>query len=348
MEVRAIFELPVHIWVMCDALDETYPTGYGMLRFNVVMPDGRPPIGGAPPVPGVEFRPEAGEQVVWVKEYGAFIPESLRPATALHRVVVTNVEGPSYDHLSWFTPEHQLAEYINKWFNDVRTWTEVLTGQDLDPNHRVYDAESVGAGLTFIEPPHDGALGFTITTPRVLPLRAQEWANILGLVRDGKEPPLEEVLSRDARAAHRRNANRRAIIDAATALEIALGRHVRGHADQLPETQRRRISERTALGDYISIAEHSGLQLAVPVNRLRRLNKLRNDAAHRGAAPGHGEAGDAVQMMIDFLGVHGRFRRTGEREPDGGELVLGAHENNDIDGAQPGERPDAEGGLSPG
>jgi hypothetical protein len=28
MEVRAIFELPVHIWVMCDALDAAYPTGY--------------------------------------------------------------------------------------------------------------------------------------------------------------------------------------------------------------------------------------------------------------------------------------------------------------------------------
>ncbi|MFF0101857.1 hypothetical protein ACFYO8_21285 [Micromonospora sp. NPDC005257] len=321
MEVRAIFELPVHIWVMRDALDATYPTGYDNLRFNVVMPDDRPPVGGAPPVPGIESRPEVGEQVVWVKEYGAFIPDSLRPATALHRVVVTDVEGPSYDHKSWFTPEHQLAAYINRWFNDVRTWTEVLTGQDLDPNHRVSDAESVGAGLTFIEPPHDGALGFTMTTPRVLPLRAQEWADILGLVRDGKEPPLEEVLSRDARAAFRRDAYRRAIIDAATALEIALGRHVCGHADQLPERQRGRISERTALGGYVSIAEDSGLPLAVPVDRLRWLNSLRNDAAHRGAAPGRSEAGAAVQMMIEFLGVYGRFPRTGGREPDGGELV---------------------------
>ena len=348
MEVRAIFELPVHIWVMCDALDATYPTGYDKLRFNVVMPNDRPPVGGPPPVPGVESRPGlVGEQVVWVQEYGAHIPESLRPATALHRFAVTDVEGPSYDHMSWFTPEYQLAEYINKWFNDVRTWTEIVTGQDLDPNHRVYDAESVGAGLTFIEPPHDHALGLTITTPRVLPLRAQEWADILGFVRDGKEPPLEEVLSRDARGAYRRDADRRAIIDAATALEIALGRHVRNHADQLPERQRGRISERTALGDYISIAEHSGLQLAVPVDRLRWLNNLRNDAAHRGAAPGHWEAAQAVQVMIDFLGAHGRLRRTGEREPDGGEWVLADPESDDVDDAQLVEEgSEAEGGLS--
>jgi hypothetical protein len=98
-------------------------------------------------------------------------------------------------------------------------------------------------------------------------------------------------------------------------------------ADQLPATQRQRISERTALGDYISIAEHSGLQLAVPVDRLRWLSRLRNDAAHRGGAPSHWDAGSAVQVMIDFLSAHGLLRRTGEREPDGGEWVLADSEN---------------------
>ncbi len=334
MVVTAIFELPVHIWVMCDALSAAYPAGYDKLRFSVVLPDNRPPVGGPPPILSTE-PPAAlvGEQTVWALEYGAHIPGSLRPATALHRVVVTDVEGPAYDHMPWFTPEHQLVNYINKWFNDVRTWTEIVTGQDLDPNHRVYDAESVGVGLTFVEPPHDGALAITITTPRVLPLRAQEWADILGFVRDGKEPPLEEVLSRDARAAHRRHGDRRAIIDAATALEIALGRHVRSHGGQLPEPQRNRINERTALGDYISIVEHSGLQLAVPVDRLRWLNDLRNDAAHRGAAPDHHEAGNAVRVMIDFLGAHGLLRRTGEHEPDGGALVLARPASDGLDAA---------------
>jgi hypothetical protein len=133
---------------------------------------------------------------------------------------------------------------------------------------------------------------------------------------------LEEVLSRDARAAQRRGANRRAIIDAATALEIALGRHVRSQIAQLPENQRRRIHERTALGDYISIVEDSRLPLTIAVDRLRRLNSLRNGAAHRGTAPDHQEARDAVQVMIDFLGAYGLLGRSDEREPNGGEWVL--------------------------
>lgn len=322
MEVRAVFELPVHIWVMCDALDATYSTGFGDLKFCVAMPQNRPPFGGPPAMLGIDSESElTGEQIVWAQEYAATIPDPLEPATALKRIAVTDVEGPAYEHKPWFTPDAQLAEFINRWFDHVRTWVEIFTGQDLDPNHRVYDAELVGDGLTFIEPPHNDAVGMILTTPRILPLLAHQWEAILILVRDGKDPPLEEVLSRDARAAHRRHTNRRAIIDAAAALEIVLGRHVRDVANQLPVKQRERISDRSALGDYISIADHSHLELAVPITQLRWVNRLRNDAVHRGGSPSDWDTGNAVQVMIDFLGAHGRIRHT---EPsDGKEVGVG-------------------------
>jgi len=333
MDVRAVFELPVYIWVMREALGGTYPTGFGQLRFNVVMPGDGSPTAVPPAIEGIESRPElTGDNVEWAREYGAFIPESLKPATAVLRVGITDVDGPTNDHMSWFTPDSQLAEYAHRWFDNVRTWVEVFTGQDLDPNHRVYDAQAVGAGLTFIEPPNDSALGLQISTPRILPLPAEQWARILAFVRDGVEPPLEEVLSRDARAAQRRGADRRAIIDSATALEIVLGRHVRGLVDQLPESQQKRIGERAALGDYISIAEHSGLELAVDIERLSWLKDLRNDAAHRGLAPNNWDAGIAVQLMIDFLGAHGHIRHTGDREPDGSEWIMADPASEDAGG----------------
>lgn len=323
MDVKAIYELPVPIWFTCATLGRAYQTGSGSLRFDVVMPEYEPVLGGPPSVAGVaEALDLLGEQAVWAQEYGAFIPESLRPAIAVQRVALNAVEGPTYADRAWFTPDHQLAQTVDRWFDEVRTWVEILTGQNLDPRHRVYDAESVGGGLTFIEPPHQDGLGFTITTPHIRPLRSEEWAAILNLVHKGTEPPLEETLSRDARAAQRRNANRRAVIDAATALEIVLGRHIRERAANLPEAQKNRISDRSALGEYISIAEHSHLEFAVSIDQLRRLNRLRNDAAHRGEAPDNWEAGSAVQVMIDFLAAHGHHRRTSVSDPDGGELVL--------------------------
>lgn len=327
MDVKAVYEFPVPIWLMCVSLGRAYGTGYGPLRFDVVMPENVPPFGGPPAVEGAReaiARPK--EQVVWAQEYAAFIPDSLQPATAVHRVALTAIEGPSYDDRSWLTLDNQLAQSIDRWFDNVRTWAEIVTGQDLDPRHQVYDAETIGAGLTFIEPPRQDAQGLRLTTRHVSPLREEEWATILDLVREGTEPPLEEVLSRDARAAQRRGANRRAVLDAATALEIGLGRHIRSLVAELPERQQNQINERTALGGYISIAEHSHLELAVDVERLREVNKLRNDAAHRGEAPDSWAAVTAVQVMMDFLGAHGRYRRTGTSELDGGELVLGQHE----------------------
>ncbi|MEO9322266.1 hypothetical protein ABFT23_02165 [Nocardioides sp. C4-1] len=333
MKVKAIFEFPVPIWLMTDVLDTIYPSGFKALRFDVVMPRDTAPAGEPPP--GFETVPQsstAGSDTVepltvWTQEYGAFIPESLKPATTVQRVGIVEVDGPIPAHMTWFTPDSQLAEYINPWFDQVRTWVEIHTGQDLDPHHRVYDAEVVGSGLTFIEPDHDSAMSLTIATPSVLPLRAEAWRQILGSVRDGVEPPLEEVLSRDARAAQRRGHERRAILDAATAVEIALGRHVRNLSSTLPTNQSKRITPRSALGDYISIAEHSGLDLAVQVHKLRWLKDLRNDAAHRGEAPNNWHTGAVVQLMMDFLGAHGIMRRTGEREPDGSEWVIAEAED---------------------
>lgn len=323
MRVTAIFELPVPIWITRAALGSIYPTGTAEVRFDLCTPQDREPFGAAPRVLGSEWSTTTdGEQLVWTQEFGAFIPDPLRPATTLQRVVLTNVEAATDEDRSWRTADHQLGESLSPWFNEVRTWAEIITGQDLDPNHRVYDAEFIGQGLTFIEPAHDGPLGLLASTPSVLPLRAEEWARILELVRDGRNPPLEEVLSRDARAAARRGDNRRAILDAATALEICLGKYVRGNVNNLPKKQRARINDRSALGDYISIADHSKLPLKVAADRLTALNRHRNDAAHRGEAPTCWDTNESVQVMIDFLGAHGVCRRSGERAPDGSEWVV--------------------------
>lgn len=321
--MRAIYEFPVPIWTTCESLGRSYETGLGSLQFDVLMPADEPPLGGPPVVPATGqaiTTPDA--QTVWTQEYGAFIPESLRPATAVHRVGVAAVVGQIYADRPWLTPDHQLAESVDRWFDSVRTWIEILTGQDLDPRHRVYDAEAVGTGLTFVEPSHQGALGLAITTPHIRPLRQVEWTAILNFVREGTEPPLEEILSRDARAAQRRGANRRAVLDAATAVEIALGQHIRDRGTELPQSQQKRINDRTALGDYISIAEDSHIDLAVAIDQLRAVNKLRNNAAHRGEAPDNWATATAVQVMIDFLGAHGRYRRTGTSERDGGEFAV--------------------------
>lgn len=243
--VAAIYELPVPIWVTCEALSGTYPSGYGRLQFDVVMPQDHASVGGPPVVDGVEV-PESvdGELVEWTTKYAAWIPKKFQPATALRRIVITAVEAPTDAARSWRGPDQQLGEFIKFWFDEVRSWVEIATGQDLDPGHRVYDAETVGAGLTFIAPPHEGDLGVRLTRRHIRPVTAAEWQGILAAVRDGKEPPLEYLLIRDANAAFARGFYRRAVIDAAAALELALVRILDDRIEDLPEKQRKGLGDR--------------------------------------------------------------------------------------------------------
>lgn len=325
MTVTAVYELPVPIWVMSDALEGSYPTGVGPVSFDVVMPLDREPVGAPPDVLEQGWTTDdAGDLIQWTVQYAGTIPPSLQPAKALRRVVITNVQAPRDEQREWRTADHQLAEVIASWFDAVRTWAEILTGQDLDPGHRVYDATPVGEGLTFIEPPHDGLAGINLTTQRVRPLRARKWGDILDAVGRDSEPPLEEVLSRDARAAHRRGAYRRAILEAGTALEIALGQHVRDHKGHLKEYHQKRINDpkdHLGLGNYIDMAAAAELELAVSIDALREVKDLRNDAAHHGEAPGAWATGEVVQRTINFLAAHGRYRRSADDEPDGSEWV---------------------------
>lgn len=297
--VTAIYELPVPIWVSCAALNTTHQSGYGKVRFNVVMPQELAPTGGPPIVDGVVVpRSLDGKLVEWTTRYAAWIPEEFQPATALRSMAITEVRCPTEGARSDREPVWQLGECIKFWFDQVRSWVEVLTGQDLEPGHRIYDAETVGAGLTFITPPHEGTVGLRLTTPHVTPVTAASWRSILAAVRDNQESPLTYLLIRDANAAFARGFYRRAVIDAAAAVEITLVRVLTEKLNELPNQQRKRLTTAT-LGSSIDIARASGLELGVSFEDLKRLSASRNDDVHRAQAP-------------DYIGTHTLLHVAGE------------------------------------
>lgn len=273
------------------------------------MPQDRAPVGGPPVIDGFEV-PESldGELVEWTTKYAAWIPKEFQPATALRRIIITAVEAPTDTSRSWRGPNQQLGEFIKFWFDQVRSWVEILTGQDLDPSHRVYDAETVGAGLTFIAPPREGKLGLRLTTRHIQPVTAAEWQWILAAVRDGKEPPLEHLLIRDANAAFACGFYRRAIIDAAAAFEITLVRILDERIEDLPVPQRKRLERGPMLGTSIDIAEVSGFEFEVPYEDLRRLSQARNDAVHRVQAPDYVDTHILLAVAGDFLASSVRFK----------------------------------------
>lgn len=303
-DVTAVYELPVPVWISCGALGQKIPSGIGDLRFDVAMPRDEQPSGAAPLAEGISLpEQQAGEILAWTTRYAGFIPKEMEPATALRRIAITAVQAPVDQDNEWRGPDQQLAELVAYWFDQVRTWAEVCTGQDLDPNHRVYTATHLGVGLTFLASPQDGSLGFQLTTPRIQPVSAEDWREILGYVRDGVQPPLELVLHRDARAMMGRGFYRRAVIDAATAAEIVLVRCLKQQSASLSEKQRKSLPKAT-LGTVIDYAENAGLVFAVPFAGLRELNRLRIAAVHLAEEPSHSETSTLLEISNRIISAH--------------------------------------------
>lgn len=303
--VTAVYTLPVPIWVSCSALGLRYSSGIGGLRFDVVMPQDLEPVGGPPVSDGVSI-PDSrdGELIEWTTQYAGWIPDDLQPATALRRVVITAVEAPAPEPPQlWRGPEYRLAEAIGSWFDRVRTWAEIYTGQDLDPAHRLYDSQAIGEGLAFIVPPRSGVLGVHITQSMISPVTAETWAWILMAVGRNIDPPTELVLHRDARAAHARGFYRRAAIDAAGSVEITLSRILNDLAPALESGQKKRLAG-ASLGRLISIARDSRVEFEVAYEDLENLVRVRNQAVHDALEPDPLETLRLLDTAERFLSAH--------------------------------------------
>jgi hypothetical protein len=125
-----------------------------------------------------------------------------------------------------------------------------------------------------------------ISTVPVVMNRIEEstWQTILSNVSDGLSPPIERLLLRDARVAIEEEHTRRAVLDAATAAEIAMSRLLE---DQLhgarSEVVKLVLDQNRELGRLRRALEGFGVQL--PKSLQEKLVKPRNDAIHYGAEP---------------------------------------------------------------
>lgn len=316
MILSAQYALPHHIWVYQEALGSRYETYIGPVRAAVVTPPavGRSDLTVAPPLDGVPnsaWDVEPGSEVPqWTTTYASFGTDN---ATALRRVGLELTESNRKIPARYNHHEHdQLskiadisADWIEHWFLQIENWVSVVTGEDIDHRQPVFDANINGPGLQTWR--HGGWQdgGFRIQTPRPQPLSKGLLQAVLDRVGDGEQPPIEHQLWRDSRAAFVRGDTRKAVLDAATAVEVCvialvaetetlLGQKYTGRPGLIPR------SNWTASNNP-NYTAHDGLQ---------QLAKLRNATIHAGEPATYDEARSAVQVAIDTVDQYG-----GSRDP---------------------------------
>ncbi len=307
--VSAQYELPHHIWVEPSVLDASFDTFIGPVRATIYTPRRTEPTGVTIHPDLVDVPDDAWpDEDRWTTNYATF---ARAPMTALQRIGLELREDgraiPQQPHHvnqpNYVAIRDVAADCMEQWFLRVADWVSVVTGQDIDHRHPVYDATTIGAGLQVWG--HDSweTCGLRIMTPSPTALSLDDFQAIMGRVAELVEPPVEAQLPRDSIAAHRRHDLRKAVLDAATAVEVCLIRRISAAEIALGENcPGRGLGSRSR---WLA-ARDPGYR---EPDGLTELADLRNEVIHAGASPTDSwGVGAMVQTAIDFGEAYGRPR----------------------------------------
>ncbi len=186
----------------------------------------------------------------------------------------------------------EMFRAARSWHHVFRSWIEILTLQDLDHERPRWTAHIEGAGIATFRPTgerlgHGGIVRLDSEWPT--PATRALVGHAIEAAGRSEQPPLAHLLLRDARAAWYRDQPRRALIDAATATEVALT----AVADRggIPRGEKPRM-----LGGLLRALEKSGALSQARADNLRALVvNPRNKAVHEGARPSSWDAAEACK-----------------------------------------------------
>jgi len=195
---------------------------------------------------------------------------------------------------------------LDVWYETVTDWLEVLTWQDLDHRHRLRNVHSrsccgtagwlaaIGKGryrTAFFNPPISVVVG-----DRDASATPAQWRWAIRAANGARSVPSDHLLIRDARNAARRADVRRAVLDAATAVEISLAHFLDGRlaGANEPFVVQRLLRQNRELGARTRVAADAGFVL--PDSVQPDLIDVRNRVIHANDVPSPAAARRAVEI----------------------------------------------------
>lgn len=194
---------------------------------------------------------------------------------------------------------------VDEWYFLLSKWIEAIGPFDMGLHGRLPDSSITGEGLELLAL-EDGVTSipagprwFSVMGGTRRGLTPDEWQLVVKQASAGEAPPEEYALLADARAAVRRHQYRRAVIDAGTAVELALMRQLEASLGSLDNVTRRALmAEHRTLGRLVDVIKRIA---ALPPDIRPNLVTLRNKAAHNNMDPGREGAKRAVAIGEDVV-----------------------------------------------
>lgn len=222
------------------------------------------------------------------------------------RIDPASVNPPVHDDLGPELYGQQVLIHIDAWWENVRTWLEIVTNQRLTQvGHEVPDALNPHVRTSIWdfsggEPRELPNIGGTVMLgpDRVIGVTPGILRDCLALAT--KSVPLAWRLLRDVRALQRAGQLRRAVVDAATAAELAVTRLVDDALAVESEPGHQRIlCKAQGLGGKAKALSDVGYQLP-PDFKVDLVDK-RNSAVHEGVAVRWPESEAAFRAALSLV-----------------------------------------------
>jgi hypothetical protein len=305
--IEGFYDWGPGVIVTADCLDGSYETALAGRQLNVVLPtfDGstvtEPPLRYKRPDKWVNVDPPNpwGELRSWNRARdGSPVPVTI----CIRRVRILVSVDPAEAADSNLGP--QLDDALSPWWDALSSWVEVVTGQDLanlgDRRPKQPQTFHLWAGNPDGTMRPLSMLFHGTIHPQVNALTAHRLRGCLAAVARGQAPPPERLHLADARSLHNDGQWRRAVIDAATAAEVAITSWLDNRLSSAePEVKAALLDTPLTLGRLHRL--YTQLGGALPRNFDELVVKPRNNAAHRGMSLDQAESAAAIETTSALL-----------------------------------------------
>ena len=261
-----------------------------------------------------------------VRSWNTFTREITHAEVSALLLCFEGVEGEDISYSSYLHGRghpmggavERLFGSIEEWFERVRLWVRILVDQDVDEDVEAKQISMAGKNLEVLTVEGDAvslpryANSMWINMLEVEALNAARWRQVLDLASRNRSPPVEYSQARSARIQLRVHQYRRAVIDAASAVELTLTDLLHANIANLPAGIQRQLNEdKQTLGWLVDTLTNTRklppavttVSAQLPSGLKTGLVEVRNDVVHRHRTPTNGEAARAVAIAAKVLKV---------------------------------------------
>lgn len=311
--IEGFYDLGPGVVVTADCLGRSYQTALAGRQLIVMVPqfDGttvtEPPLRYKRPDNWVNVDPPNpwGELRSWNKaDDGSPLPVTI----CIKRVRILLSVNPAEATDPSLGP--QLDDALSPWWDALSSWVEVVTGQDLanlgDRRPKQPQTFHLWAGNPDGTMRPLSMLFHGTVYPQVNALTSHGLHGCLSAVARGQAPPPERLHLSDARSLHNDGQWRRAVIDAATAAEVAITSWLDNRLSTAEaDVKAALLNTPLTLGRLHRLYTQLGGTLPRDFDRL--VVTPRNHAAHRGMSLTESESAAAIDAISTLLDVTSRI-----------------------------------------